>query len=93
MVAMEADVLRWMSDLLGLPPTAAGILTSGGSTAVFSAIVCARSTKLPEDFRRGVIYATNQTHHVLAKALRLAFPMSVAVGSCRRQIAYGYLAR
>jgi aromatic-L-amino-acid/L-tryptophan decarboxylase len=31
MVAMEADVLRWMADLLGLPPTAAGILTSGGS--------------------------------------------------------------
>src|SRR5260221_11313714 len=43
--------------------------------AVFSAIVCARSTKLPEDFRRGVIYATNQTHHALAKAVRLAgFP-------------------
>src|SRR5258708_10946836 len=75
MVAMEADVLRWMADLLGLPPTAAGILTSGGSMAVFSAIVCARSTKLPEDFRRGVIYATNQTHHALAKAVRLAgFP-------------------
>jgi len=75
MVAMEADVLRWMADLLGLPPTAAGILTSGGSMAVFSAIVCARSTKLPGDFRRGVIYATNQTHHALAKAVRLAgFP-------------------
>jgi len=39
MVAMEADVLRWMADLLGLPPTAAGILTSGGSMAIFSAIV------------------------------------------------------
>src|SRR5258707_1303309 len=75
MVAMEADVLRWMADLLGLPPTAAGILSSGGSMAVYSAIVCARSTKLPEDFRRGVIYATNQTHHALAKAVRLAgFP-------------------
>src|SRR5260370_36571099 len=64
-----------MADLLVRPPKAAGILTCGGSMAVFSAIVCARSTKLPEDFRRGVIYATNQTHHALAKAVRLAgFP-------------------
>ncbi len=56
MVAMEADVLRWMADLL-------------------SAILCARSTKLPADFRQGVIYATDQTHPALAKALRLAgFP-------------------
>ena len=75
MVAMEADVLCWMAELLGLPPTAAGILTSGGSMAIFSAIVCARSTKLPKDFRSGVIYTTNQTHHALAKAVRLAgFP-------------------
>jgi aromatic-L-amino-acid decarboxylase len=75
MVAMEADVLRWMAGLVGLPPTATGILTSGGSMAVFSAILCARGTKLPADFRRGVIYATDQTHHALAKALRLAgFP-------------------
>src|SRR5260221_12836831 len=58
-----------------MPPTVACILASGGSMVVFSAIVCARSTKLPEDFRRGVIYATNQTHHALAKAVRLAgFP-------------------
>src|ERR1700730_13846421 len=75
MVAMEADVLRWMADLLGMPPSATGILTSGGSMAVFSAILCARSTKLPADFRQGVIYATDQTHPALAKALRLAgFP-------------------
>jgi aromatic-L-amino-acid decarboxylase len=75
MVAMEADVLRWMSNLLGMPPSATGILTSGGSMAVFSAIVCARSTKLPADFRQGVIYATDQTHPALVKALRLAgFP-------------------
>ena len=45
MVAMEADVLRWMADLMGLPPTATGILTSGGSMAVFSAILCARGTR------------------------------------------------
>src|SRR5260370_10595565 len=66
MVAMEADVLRWMADLLGLPPTAAGILTSGGSMAVFSAIVCARSTKRPEDFPSRSIYPTNQPPHPLA---------------------------
>src|SRR5258708_23008951 len=30
-VGMEADGLRWMAALLGLPPTASGILTSGRS--------------------------------------------------------------
>jgi aromatic-L-amino-acid decarboxylase len=57
MVALEASVLRWMTDLMRLPPTAGGILTSGA------------------DFRKGRIYATDQTHHCLVKAVRIAgFP-------------------
>jgi aromatic-L-amino-acid/L-tryptophan decarboxylase len=46
MVAMEADVLRWMGDLLGMPPSATGILTSGGSMAVFSATGAGRGTRV-----------------------------------------------
>jgi aromatic-L-amino-acid decarboxylase len=75
MVALEASVLRWMTDLMGLPPTAGGILTSGGSMAALSAVLCARAAKLPADFRKGRIYATDQTHHCLVKAVRIAgFP-------------------
>src|SRR5260370_24379597 len=40
LVALEADVLRWMAAFLGLAPAAAGVLPSGGSVARFSAIVC-----------------------------------------------------
>jgi len=75
MIALEVSVLRWMADLMGMPPAAGGILTSGGSMAHLSAILAARSTKLPEDFRRGRIYATEETHHSLLKAARIAgFP-------------------
>jgi aromatic-L-amino-acid decarboxylase len=75
MVALESDILRWMADLLGLPPGAGGILTSGASMAILSAVACARSEFGTRDFRKGVFYATDQTHHALAKAIKLAgFP-------------------
>jgi aromatic-L-amino-acid/L-tryptophan decarboxylase len=74
MVALEAEVLRWLASLMGLPATSGGLLTSGASMAIFSAVVCARN-RLQENFLNGVVYATDQTHHCLAKAMRLAgFP-------------------
>ncbi|MBM3791579.1 MAG: aminotransferase class I/II-fold pyridoxal phosphate-dependent enzyme, partial [Acidobacteria bacterium] len=55
--------------------SARGILTSGGSLANFTAIVTARRNRLPEDFLRAVIYASDQVHHSVAKAAILAgFP-------------------
>jgi aromatic-L-amino-acid/L-tryptophan decarboxylase len=76
MVALEAEVLRWLATLMGLPNTSGGLLTSGGSMAVFSAIVSARN-RLLENFQNGVVYTTDQTHHCLSKAMRLAgFPSS-----------------
>ncbi|MGD9529912.1 pyridoxal phosphate-dependent decarboxylase family protein [Pseudonocardia sp.] len=74
-VALESDLLRWLADLFGLPPTAGGLFTSGGSLAAFSALVAAREDRLPEDFRRGTLYVTDQAHASVAKAARLAgFP-------------------
>jgi aromatic-L-amino-acid decarboxylase len=74
MVALEAEVLRWLASLMGLPETSGGLLTSGASMAIFSAVVCARN-RLPENFLNGVVYTTDQTHHCLSKAMRLAgFP-------------------
>jgi aromatic-L-amino-acid/L-tryptophan decarboxylase len=76
MVALEAEVLRWLATLMELPETSGGLLTSGASMAIFSAVVCARS-RLPENFLNGVFYTTDQTHHCLSKAMRLAgFPSS-----------------
>jgi glutamate/tyrosine decarboxylase-like PLP-dependent enzyme len=41
-VAAENQVLRWMSDLAGLPQTAGGTFVSGGSAANLSALTVAR---------------------------------------------------
>ena len=74
-VQIEATVIEWISAMFHLPPTAGGILTSGGSMANFSALVTARRARLPEDFLRGTIYASDQTHASVAKAAMLAgFP-------------------
>ncbi len=72
---LEANVVRWFCDLAGYPDGARGILTSGGSLATFSALAAARRDRLPEDFLPGMIYASDQTHHAVAKAALLAgFP-------------------
>jgi aromatic-L-amino-acid decarboxylase len=75
LVALEADVLRWLADVVGLPATAGGLLTSGGSIATLSALVTARHDRLGADFLAGTLYATDQVHHAVVKAARLAgFP-------------------
>jgi aromatic-L-amino-acid decarboxylase len=72
---IEATVIGWFAGMFALPPEAGGILTSGGSMANFSAIVTARRTRLPDDFLRGTLYASEQTHASVAKAAVLAgFP-------------------
>jgi aromatic-L-amino-acid decarboxylase len=76
-VQIEATVIEWISGLFGLPETAGGILTSGGSMANLSALVTARRAKLPEDFLRGTIYASDQTHASVAKAAMICgFPVA-----------------
>ena len=77
LVALEADVLRWLADLFELPATAGGLFTSGGSLATFSALVAARCDRLPEDFLQGTLYVTEQVHLSVVKSARLAgFPPS-----------------
>jgi len=72
---LEANVVRWFCEIVGYPPSARGVLTTGGSLANFSAIVTARRTQLPENFLNGTIYASEQTHHSVSKAAALAgFP-------------------
>ena len=72
---LEADVVRWIGEMVGLPSTARGILTSGGSLANLTALVTARRDRLPEQFQSGTLYVSDQTHHSVAKAALLAgFP-------------------
>jgi aromatic-L-amino-acid decarboxylase len=75
LVQLEPNVVRWFCDVVGYPPEAGGILTSGGSLATFSAVVTARRELLPEDFLSGVVYASEEAHHSVRKAAMLAgFP-------------------
>src|SRR5918911_148605 len=73
-VRMERVLLRWMAGFLGYPATAAGDLTSGGSIANLVGIVTAREAHdlKSRDFGRAVVYLSEQTHHAIDKALRIA---------------------
>lgn len=75
-VRLEMNVIRWFCDIAGLPAaTSFGELTTGGSTATLSAIVAARTAKLPEEFTKGCIYTSAQAHHCVGKAAVIAgFP-------------------
>lgn len=75
LVQLETNVLRWLTGMVGYPDGALGILTSGGSLANFSAIVAARTERLPERFLDGTLYVSDEVHHSVQKAARLAgFP-------------------
>lgn len=77
LVQLEINVLRWFAALVGYPPEAQGILTSGGSLANLGAVVTAREDRLPTDFLRGTIYTSIQAHHSVQKAARVAgFPLA-----------------
>ncbi len=73
---LEANVVRWFSDIVGYGPDARGFLTSGGSLANLSAVVVARRELLPRDFLQGTLYVSDQVHHSVQKAAMLAgFPI------------------
>jgi aromatic-L-amino-acid decarboxylase len=73
-VRMERVLLRWVADLMGYPAGSAGDLTSGGSIANLVGIVTARDARglKAKDFDKAVVYLSEQSHHAIDKALRIA---------------------
>ncbi|MEO1516426.1 MAG: aminotransferase class I/II-fold pyridoxal phosphate-dependent enzyme [Bacteroidota bacterium] len=73
-VHMENKLIRWMCSLVDYPTTALGNLTSGGSIANLIAIATARDARpvRARDIDRSVIYLTEQVHHSIQKAIRIA---------------------
>lgn len=69
---LEANVVRWFCEIVGYPSQARGFLTTGGSLANLSAVITARQVRLGDDFSRGTIYLSDQAHHCVEKAARLA---------------------
>jgi aromatic-L-amino-acid decarboxylase len=81
LVQLEANVLDWLRDWMEFPASTRGLLTTGGSMANFNAIVCARERHLGPDIRPGVMYASTQVHHSVAKSAKLAGVMPDRVRS------------
>jgi len=72
---IEENVVQWFCAMLGLPASAGGLLTTGGSLANLTAVVTARRERLPPDFLRGTIYTSEEVHHSVQKAALIAgFP-------------------
>lgn len=73
-VKMENFLIGWMAGLVGYPSGAAGHLASGGSIANLTAIVTARdAVELhSSEYETAAIYLTEQVHHCIDKAIRIA---------------------
>lgn len=69
---LEYKVIQTFAQWVGYDDNAAGVLTTGGSLANFTALVTARRKMLPENFLQGVLYCSNQAHHSVMKAANLA---------------------
>jgi len=69
---LEATVIRWFGDIFNFPLEMRGILTSGASLSIFSAIVTARHDKLGEDLNKAAAYMSDVGHYAVPKTASLA---------------------
>ncbi len=70
---IEEKLVKWMGQRAGYSgDTIGGVFLSGGSMANMSAMVAARDSRLePEEFFKGTIYFSDQTHSSNEKGLRI----------------------
>jgi L-2,4-diaminobutyrate decarboxylase len=77
--AMETHVLRWMAGQLGLPESAGGVLTSGGSVGNLTALLAARQARAGYDAWGGgssagpplTVLVPETAHYCIARATKL----------------------
>ena len=85
---VERITLRWLGELVGFAPDAAGVLVSGGSMANLTALLIAlRARSQPDADRRVLtVYVSEDTHFSVAKAAAAigVVPRTVAVDADRR---------
>ena len=73
---IEKKVLSWLTDLMGFPETASGVLVSGGTAANLNGLLAARVAKAGWDIREEglyagpplVVYGSSETHSWARKA-------------------------
>ena len=73
-VRMENQVLGWLAREMGFPAGSSGNLASGGSMAHLVGICAAREAAdlKASDYPKACVYLSDQAHHCLDKALRVA---------------------
>ena len=68
---LELTVLDWFRTWVGYPPSASGILLSGGSAANLTALACTREAIVGAIDDRVVAYVSDQAHSTMARAARV----------------------
>jgi glutamate/tyrosine decarboxylase-like PLP-dependent enzyme len=68
---IENAVVRWMCDIIGYPAAAFGTLQSGGSLAILTALVAARTSRASDVWSQSVLYATEESHAATDRAIRI----------------------
>jgi aromatic-L-amino-acid decarboxylase len=80
-VAVERQIVRWVSELFDFPEDSSGVFVTGSSAANFLALLVARDAALGHGVRRAglaesgkqlVAYASDQAHGCIAQAMELA---------------------
>jgi L-2,4-diaminobutyrate decarboxylase len=77
---VEAQVIRWMRELLGYPATADGTFVSGGSVANLTGLLAAREAIFPGVWRRGVAATAGADRAVVFVSAQSHYSMERAVG-------------
>ena len=70
---IEEKLIKWMGEKIGYSAEKlGGQFVSGGSMANLTGMIAARDDKLePEDFIRGTVYVSDQTHSSVAKGVHV----------------------
>jgi L-2,4-diaminobutyrate decarboxylase len=80
-VYAENQALRWIADLVGLPPEAGGTFVQGGTIGNLSALVAARETALERRTghrpARWAVCVTDETHSSVKHALQVVMDVEV----------------
>lgn len=67
-VQLEDQSIRWLMSMMQWPEQGSGLLTTGSSLAIFSAVLAAREAR-PGVTGKRRIYVSDQAHHCFGKAL------------------------